>query len=74
MQIAALALWMRAQRAWQDAGIAAAARPRITTIRVVCAEPMPGEESLLQEFLDKQLSATPEDRVLGQLVRRVFKP
>jgi hypothetical protein len=64
---------MRAQRAWQDAGIAAAARPRVTTIRVVCAEPMPGEESLLQEFLDKQLSATPEDRVLGQLVRRVFE-
>ncbi len=73
VQIAALALWMRAQRAWQDAGIAAASRPRVATIRVVCAEPMPGEESLLQEFLDNQLSATPEDRVLGQLVRRVFK-
>jgi hypothetical protein len=72
VQIAALALWMRAQRAWQAAGIASAARPPVKTIRVVCAAPMPGEESLLREFLDKQLSATPEDRVLSVLVRRVF--
>jgi len=73
VQIAALALWMRAQRAWQAAGISAAARPPIKTIRVVCAAPMPGEKSLLQEFLDKQLSATPEDRVLGGLLRQVFQ-
>jgi hypothetical protein len=34
---------------------------------------MPGEESLLKEFVDKNLSATPELRLLGQLVRHVFE-
>ena len=73
VQIAALALWMRAQRAWQAFGLAAANRPQVHASRIVCAEPMPGEESLLQEFLDGSLVGTPEDRVLGQFVRRVFE-
>ena len=73
VQIAALALWMRAQRAWKEFGLAAADRPQVATSRIVCAEPMPGEESLLQEFLNSSLSGTPEDRMLGQFVRRVFE-
>ena len=67
VQIAALALWLRAQRAWQEMGIPAAERPGITKSNLVCAEPMPGEAELLEEFV-----ATLQPRVLGQLVRVVF--
>jgi hypothetical protein len=50
-QIAQFALWLRAQRAFDRAGIARAGRPRITRTNVVAAEPMPGELELLEDFL-----------------------
>lgn len=49
-QIAALALWLRAQRAWKDAGIKASDRPRIARTHIVVAEPMPGDTVLVDEF------------------------
>ena len=49
-QIAALALWMRAQRAWKDDAVPAAARPPVQRINVVVAEPMPGDAELMDEF------------------------
>jgi hypothetical protein len=49
-QIAALALWLRAQRAWKDRGIAASDRPRIQRTHIVVAEPMPGDSALVEEF------------------------
>jgi hypothetical protein len=49
-QIAALALWLRAQRAYRDFGVAASERPRITRTHIVVAEPMPGDESLVEMF------------------------
>jgi hypothetical protein len=49
-QIAALALWLRAQRAWKDVGIAASDRPRIRHTHIVVAEPMPGDTILIDEF------------------------
>ncbi len=49
-QIAALALWLRAQRAWNDLGIAASNRPRIHHTHIVVAEPMPGDVALVEEF------------------------
>jgi hypothetical protein len=67
VQIAALALWLRAQRAWQEMGTPADQRPKITKSNLVCAEPMPGEADLLEEFV-----ADLQPRVLGQLVRVVF--
>jgi hypothetical protein len=73
VQIAGLSLWLRAQRAWQTQGVKAADRPRIRRSNIVCAEPMPGEEALLNEFIERHLSATPELRLVAQLVRRVFK-
>lgn len=73
VQIAGLSLWLRAQRSWQIQRVKAQDRPRIERTNVVCAEPMPGEESLLHEFLNKHLSADPERQLLGQLVRRVFQ-
>ena len=42
-QIAALALWLRCQRAYQEMGLKKD-RPKITRSNIVCAEPMPGEE------------------------------
>ncbi|WP_203077449.1 Eco57I restriction-modification methylase domain-containing protein [Falsiroseomonas ponticola] len=49
-QIAALALWLRAQRAWGNAGVRAAARPRVRRTHIVVAEPMPGDRALVDEF------------------------
>jgi 23S rRNA G2445 N2-methylase RlmL len=49
-QIAAWALWLRAQRAWNELGIAASERPRIHQTHIVVAEPMPGDRVLVEEF------------------------
>jgi hypothetical protein len=67
-QITALALWLRAQRSYQELGLKIAARPPIRRSNVVCAEPMPGERELLAEFV-----AAFQPTVLGQLVRVVFE-
>jgi len=67
-QIAALALWLRSQRTYQQLGLKPAERPRITKSNVVCAEPMPGERQLLDQFV-----ADLQPRVLGQLVKVVFE-
>ncbi|MBE7502028.1 MAG: SAM-dependent methyltransferase [Verrucomicrobiales bacterium] len=56
-QIAGLSLWLRAQRAWHQAGVKPADRPRITRSNLVCAEPMPGEKELLREFVEQQFPA-----------------
>jgi hypothetical protein len=49
-QIAALALWLRAQRAWKDLGVPPSERPRIQRTHIVVAEPMPGDTTLVEEF------------------------
>ena len=49
-QIAVLALWLRAQRAWKDLGIAASERPRVQRTHIVVAESMPGDKALVEEF------------------------
>jgi len=67
-QIAALALWLRCQRAYQEMGLKNGERPKITRSNIVCAEPMPGEMDLLKEF-----TATLQPKVLGQLVETVFE-
>jgi hypothetical protein len=66
-QIAALALWLRAQRAFGEFDIPKADRPKVTRSNFVCAEPMPGEEDMLREFLAELYPS-----VLGQLVKVVF--
>ncbi|MFB6287141.1 MAG: Eco57I restriction-modification methylase domain-containing protein [Candidatus Bipolaricaulia bacterium] len=50
-QIAGLALWLRAQRFFAEREIPRDDRPPIRRANVVCAEPMPGETSMLEEFL-----------------------
>ena len=49
-QIAALALWMRAQRAYNQFDVPRAERPPIRRTNIVVAEPVPGNEELLEEF------------------------
>ncbi len=49
-QIAALALWLRAQRAWKDLRVPATERPPVRRTHVVVAEPMPGDTALVEEF------------------------
>lgn len=49
-QIASLALWLRAQRAWHEAGIKARDRPLIGRGHVVAATAPPAERELRQQF------------------------
>jgi hypothetical protein len=49
-QIAALALWLRAERAWKDFRIPAAERPVVGRTHIVVAEPIPGDTALVEEF------------------------
>lgn len=51
-QIASLALWLRAQRAWHDAGVKAKDRPLIGRGHVVAAVAPPAERELRQQFAD----------------------
>jgi hypothetical protein len=67
-QIAALALWMRAQRGFQEARFPAAERPPIRRTNVVTAEPMPGDQLLVHEF-----STGLEPRVLGELFQQMVE-
>ena len=67
VQIAALALWMRAQKAWKTEGLKAPLRSRVERSNIVTAEPMPGDEDMRREF-----AARLKPRVLGQLVEVVF--
>jgi len=75
-QIAVLALWLRAQRAWKDVGIVASDRPRIQCTHIVVAEPMPGDVVMVDEFaarLDPPLlrdlfkKMVGESRLVGEL-------
>lgn len=69
-QIAALALWLRAQRSYQQLGlkVSKGVRPRIERVNVVTAEPMPGEADLLEEFL-----STLGNPVVRDLVRSLWQ-
>jgi hypothetical protein len=51
VQISGLSLWLRAQKSWQAQGLRPAERPQIHMSNVVCAEPMPGDRQMLEEFL-----------------------
>ena len=72
-QIAALALWMRGQRAFNEFKVVPGRRPAVVRSNIVCAEPMPGEAAFLDEFIDEHLSDDAEGRFLASLVRRVFE-
>jgi hypothetical protein len=50
VQLASFALWLCAQRTWSDIGVARSVRPRIDRSRIILAEPMPGDDILVQMF------------------------
>ena len=52
-QIATLALWLRAQRAWHDDGVKAKERPRIGRGHVIAAVAPPAERELCEQFCAK---------------------
>lgn len=66
-QIAALALWMRAQRAWKDLELAPVKRPRIQRTNIVIAEPIPTGPETREAFI-RQL-----DPRLGSIVDALFR-
>lgn len=68
VQIASLALWLRAQRTYHDLGLKRTERPKITKSNIVCAEPMPGDLKMLGEFKDQVKPV-----VLGNLVDEVWQ-
>lgn len=51
-QIASLALWLRAERAWHDAGVKAQDRPQVGRGRVVAAVAPPAETVLRKRFME----------------------
>jgi hypothetical protein len=67
-QISALALWLRCQKAYQELGLENQSRPQIRRTNIVCAEPMPGEHELLEDFLKEV-----QPPFLGEVVRVVFE-
>jgi hypothetical protein len=52
-QIAQLALWMRAQKAYRDFGIGRAERSQIRRSNIVVAEPLIADEQIVREFVAK---------------------
>ncbi|MEH6589153.1 MAG: BREX-1 system adenine-specific DNA-methyltransferase PglX [Halioglobus sp.] len=67
-QIAALALWMRAQRAYNQFEVDRTQRPPITKTNIVVAEPMPGDAELVDEF-----AASLKPAVLGDLFKEMVE-
>ncbi len=65
-QIAGLSLWLRAQRSWHEAGVAASDRPAIKRTGIVVAEPMPGDAAMVEEF-----AAALDPPLLGMLFRQI---
>jgi hypothetical protein len=53
VQIASLALWLRAQRAWHEAGVKAKGRPQVGQGYVVAAVAPPAEVDLRKRFMEE---------------------
>lgn len=68
-QIASLALWLRAQRAWHETGVKAKDRPQIGRGQVVAAVAPPAEVGLRQRFMEEldPLDATLFEQTLFML-------
>ncbi len=66
-QIAQLALWMRAQKAYRDFGIGRAERAQIRRSNIVVAEPLVADDQIAKEFVAK-LGDAELGRVFNSLV------
>lgn len=65
-QIAGLALWLRAQRAYNEYNVTAQDRPLIGRTNIVTAEPMPGDAQMMEEF-----ASTLSPQLLGEFFLRM---
>lgn len=65
-QIAQLALWMRAQRAFMDTKVSRGERPIIRRANIVIAEPMPGDPKLVADF-----SSSLRPAMIGDLFKEI---
>jgi hypothetical protein len=65
-QIAQLALWMRAQKAFKQMGMARGHRPAVVRTHIVVAEPMPGQADLVKAF-----AATLDPPLIGELFKKI---
>jgi DNA-binding Lrp family transcriptional regulator len=66
LQIAALSLWLRAQKSFEKLNIEARERPQITKSNLVLAEAMPGNAELLNELVK------PLDAPMRKLVTAIW--
>src|SRR5665648_31151 len=67
LQIAGLSLWLRAQKSFDKLGLQPKDRPTITRANLVLAEPMPGNEKVMNSLLK------PLDLPMQQLVRSIWQ-
>jgi hypothetical protein len=67
VQEGALALWLRAQKSWEDRGVKPRARPRVRKVNLVCAQALGGEPKAKAALL-----AGLKPAVLGRLVDALF--
>ncbi|MDE5814002.1 MAG: hypothetical protein K2H72_06935, partial [Muribaculaceae bacterium] len=67
LQIAAVSLWLRAQKSWEEQGVDSSERPVIKKSNLVLAEPMPGNKKLLYQ-LTKEM-----DSPMQKLVKTVWE-
>jgi len=69
-QIAALALWLRAQRAYRELGVNPSARPLIQRTHIVVAEPMPESADLATAFeteIERPFQRTLFERMIQEM-------
>jgi hypothetical protein len=72
VQISGLTLWLRAHKKWQQQGLEVGRRPSVRRSQVACAEPMPGEDALLHELLEREFDD--EERPLFEyLLEKIFQ-
>lgn len=67
LQLAALSLWLRAQRSYSELGILPAERPLIQRSNLVLAEAMPGNRRLLEGLLEEL------DAPMQRLIKKVWE-
>ncbi len=66
-QIASLALWMKAQAYYGKMDVPSSDRPQIRKTNIVIAEPMPGEENLRSEIINRA------DQQMAELITSLFE-
>jgi len=66
LQLAALSLWLRAQRSYGEMGIGAVDRPLIKKSNLVLAEAMPGNKKLLKGLMEEL------DKPMQNLIKKIW--